>query len=127
MSPGEDNENQDQDSPPTVEQRADAPRVARRFAAAWLAHAVGRAPISTLSDALPDLQRRLDVVRGRQPTSATPPAPRARLVSLRRLRPANPRLLVATVQITASRELRRADLLLVWVTRRWRVADVAPR
>jgi hypothetical protein len=120
-------ENRNRDSPPTARELAVATRGARHFAAAWLAHAVGRGPLSGLADALLRLRERLDVVRGRLPTTGPrPPVPHARLIGLRRQRPGNPRLLIARLAITGSRDLSAADLLLVWLKQRWRVADLAP-
>lgn len=105
----------------------DARAVARRFARAWLAHAVGRAPLSALSDAVPKLQQRLNVVRGAAANNTDTAIPRARLVSIAPRQPDNPRALVARVKVTGTPELQAADLLLVWDQQRWRVADLAPR
>lgn len=113
---------------PTPSDLPAARAITRRFAAAWLAHAVGRAPITALTDALPRLRRRLDVVRGRDDTTAPrPPTPTAELVSLRRQSPSTPSPLVAQLRVRGTPELQAAELLVVWWQGRWRVSDLAPR
>ena len=113
-----------EESPPRSRDLPAARRVAQRFARAWLAHAVGRAPASAVRDALPPLRRRLDVVVPRP--SKDQPLPTARIGAVERQRASDPRLLLADVRVKGAERagVTRATFLLAWSVGQWRVVDL---